>query len=250
MRLLRYLERNITLLNILLFAALGCIVVFVLIPVFNRKIEYKLPVAKEKAVEREDPQTQKPSAPSLLDYAVIADTNLYHPERRIPPEKKDEKPLPKPELVLYGTLVGGDIMQAFIEDEKAPKSTPGRGRRQSVVKLGDVLSGFVVKEIRTDRIILTRGQETMVVPLMDRGKQRGGETTGATTAPMRPSGSPPSNTPHRVPSVPTASHPVPAVPPHQSPPLSPKAPTQTGQTTQRNSAPPARPSGTTPMPPR
>lgn len=167
---------------------LGALVAFVSVPEFRTKPRYKLPRAKSAVSVVQESETAKPEKePSPLDFAVIADANLYHPNRRMPPEKKIEQPLPKPDLVLYGTTVGPDVTVAFIEDKKSPHNSPGRGKRQSVVKIGSVLSGFVLKDIQTDKIILMRGEETMVVPLMDKKKRRGGEATSRTTDPAAPS---------------------------------------------------------------
>ncbi len=191
MRFLRYLSRNATLLNILLLGVLGALIAFVSVPEFRMRPRYKLPRAKSAVSVVQESETAKPEKePSPLDFAVIADANLYHPKRRIPPEKKADQPLAKPDLVLYGTTVGPDVTVAFIEDKKSPKNSPGRGKRQSVVRIGSVLSGFAVRDIQTDKIVLTRGEETMVVPLMDKNKRRGGEATSGTTNPAAPSKAP------------------------------------------------------------
>jgi len=72
--------------------------------------------------------------------------------------------------------MGDPVSYAFIEDKKAPVTTSGRGKRQSVVKVGDTLSGFIVKEIYADKIVLYRGEEKLVVPLSDRDKQRSADS--------------------------------------------------------------------------
>ncbi len=175
MRSLQRFYREINLLNIILFAVVIALAAFAVAPLFNARVKLTLPAGKARAeAKQESPAAQSVPAPSPSDYAAIAENNLFHPERRTP---KDEKPLPKPELVLYGTIVAEGGSVAYIEDKKSPKTTPGRGKRQTAVKKGDVISGFVLKEIEVDRIVLTRGEETMVVYLSDAGKQRGTETT-------------------------------------------------------------------------
>lgn len=175
MRSLQRFYREINLLNIILFAVVIVLAAFAVAPLFNARVKFTLPAGKTRAeAKKESPAAQSVPAPSPSDYAAIAENNLFHPERRTP---KEEKPLPKPELVLYGTIVAEGGSVAYIEDKKSPKTTPGRGKRQTAVKKGDVISGFVLKEIEVDRIVLTRGEETMVVYLSDAGKQRGTETT-------------------------------------------------------------------------
>ncbi len=73
---------------------------------------------------------------------MISEQNLFHPERKIPPEKQQEKAVPKPDLFLYGTLITNDASYAFVEDKKAPYSTAGRGKRQTTLKKGDIWVGM------------------------------------------------------------------------------------------------------------
>ncbi len=183
MRSLQRFYREVNLLNVILFAVVIVLVAFAVAPHFNARVKFALPAAKARiAAQQETPAANTP-APSPSDYAAIAENNLFHPERRTP---KDEKPLPKPELVLYGTIVAEGASVAYIEDKKSPKTTPGRGKRQTAVKKGDVISGFVLREIEADRIVLTRGEETMVVYLSDAGKQREGSTTSSPSKPSSP----------------------------------------------------------------
>lgn len=177
MRALGYLYRNINLLNVLLLLMIVSLIIFAILPLFRMKVKYTLPTGKMKVVEQSGVSAETAQTTSPLDYVVIGENNLFHPERKIPPEKKDEKLLPKPELILYGTVISDGVSIAYIEDKKSPKTSPGRGKRQSAVKKGDVLGGFVLKDIERDRIILSRGEETMVVHLTDATKHREGAMT-------------------------------------------------------------------------
>jgi hypothetical protein len=175
MRSFQRFYKDVNLLNIILFVAILVLVVFDVVPLFDMRVKFTLPAAKVKtAAKQEIPVASNAQAPSPSDYTLIGEDNLFHPERRTP---KEEKLLPKPELVLYGTIVAEGASVAYIEDKKSPKTTPGRGKRQTAVKKGDVISGFVLREIEADRIVLTRGEETISVYLTDKGKQRGSETT-------------------------------------------------------------------------
>jgi hypothetical protein len=194
MRALRYLYKNINLLNVLLLLVIVGVTIFAVLPLFRMKVKYTLPAGKAKMVEQVAMTKEATQATSPADYVVISENNLFHPERKIPPEKKEEKVLPKPELVLYGTVIGDGVSVAYIEDKKSPKNSPGRGKRQAVVRKGDVLGGFVLKDIETDRIVLSRGEEVMVVRLTEAGKHREVGTTSASgrasPALLGPAGSP------------------------------------------------------------
>jgi hypothetical protein len=137
---------------------------YALFPLFSTKVPYK-PTARKEGQEVVPEKAQPAQVPSPADYSVVAENNLFHPDRRIPPDKKEEKELPKPELALYGTVISADVSIAYVDDKKAPYTTPGRGKRLRVMKKGDVISGFVLKEIEPNKITLVRNEEVMTVNL-------------------------------------------------------------------------------------
>ncbi|HME42716.1 MAG TPA: hypothetical protein VKF36_06495 [Syntrophorhabdales bacterium] len=175
MRLLRHVLRNVNLLNLLLVAAVVLLAIHVF-PFLSMKVTYKTPTLKETpGAQEEKPATTQ--SPPAADYVVIAEQNIFHPERKIPPENKDEKEKPKAEFVLYGTLLADGMRLAYLEDKKSPQSTPGRGKRQSVVKQGEVVSGYLLKSVEADRIVLVRGEEQIVALVNDPKRQREGVTS-------------------------------------------------------------------------
>ncbi len=184
---LRYASKSFNLMNVVLLGGLICLLVFVVLPLFHMKARYAPPHAPFRMQALEEPFPAQAPGPPALDFAMIGENNLFHPERRVPQEKKSQQPLPRPELVLYGTVVSDDASVAFVEDKKSPRTSAGRGKRQSVIKRGDTIGGFVLKEILTDRIVLSRGEESMTVHLIEAGKQREGGTQG----PMKAAAAPP-----------------------------------------------------------
>ena len=163
--------RNINVLNILLISVIIISISYSLLPLLDIKVKYTLPTAK-KTVEDTKEKAVQTQTPSIAEYTMIAEENLFHPERKIPVEKKAEQPLPKPDIVLYGTLITDDISLAYLEDLKAPYSTPGRGNRQTALRKGDSMSGFTLKEIETDKIVMVRGEERMVVYLNEQSRPK------------------------------------------------------------------------------
>ena len=186
MRAIKYLIQNTNPLNLLLLAIIIVIAIGVIFPLTRMNAGYVLPQVKTKIIEQEEKPEEKSNSILPSDYAMIGETNLFHPERRIPIDKKADE-IPKPELVLYGTMVQGGVQLAFIEDKKNPKTTPGRGNRQTVIKKGETIGGFVVSEIGTDRITLMKGDEKMTVLLANGGEKRkeqaGSQRPMQTTAP-------------------------------------------------------------------
>jgi type II secretory pathway component PulC len=176
---LKSLIKHVNILNIILLSIAIFASYHLYYQVFKAKAVYTIPV-KEKSKEQK-PQEHSEDAKTIspLEYTIITDQNLFHPERRIPPEKKAGQELPKPEFVLYGTLITGDTKIAYIEDLKAPRTTPGRGKRQTALKIGQTMGGFKLEEIYDDKIVMVRGEEKIEVKV---ASSKGKRTTAAPNA--------------------------------------------------------------------
>jgi hypothetical protein len=206
---------NINILNGLLSAAVLVLACLTVIPFLNPDIHIRVPQVT-KTIIPIGTQTIVPASTSPVDYALISEQNLFHPERKIPPEKAEEKAIPRPEIVLYGTLLTSDVSIAYIEDKKAPKTTPGRGKRQIAVQKGHNINGYILQQIEPDRIVFVKGDDRILVRLEDGEKRRDTEmtkapgTVGMLPASLQP---PASSAPSQSPkAAPAASSLVPAVP--------------------------------------
>jgi hypothetical protein len=165
----KFLLSHINVMNILLIVVLMFLVNYMLLPLLNTGIHYSLPtvVKHEKPESGADNKTELTKTPSPFDYALIAEQNLFHPERKIPAKEIDAQALPKPDFVLYGTLKSGDINIAYMEDRRSPYATAGRGKRQKALKLGHSMSGFVLTDIQHDKVVMGRGEEKIEVNLIN-----------------------------------------------------------------------------------
>jgi type II secretory pathway component PulC len=170
--------KNINVLNMLLLAA--AVVLFFVFdyPLLGRQASVVQVQAKETGAPI---QSEERSAPegnaSYADFISIAEKNLFHPEREMP--KAEKAAAPKPELILYGTLITDDVSIAYVEDKKSPYSTPGRAKRQTALKIGGSIGGYVLREIEPNRIVLVRGEDKLVVMLDDTEKRKGSEAAAA-----------------------------------------------------------------------
>jgi len=172
---MKYILQSINVFNLLLMTVIAVMFFLIVIPAHRPDIKSILPPVKGKAVRApEKPLAKVP--PPVLDYALVSDQNIFHPERKIPPEQKAEKAVPKPEVILYGTLITSQVSIAFVEDKKAPKTTPGRGKRQIALQKGEQLSGYILKEVTANRIVLTKGEDKMVVLLEEGDKRNAAES--------------------------------------------------------------------------
>jgi hypothetical protein len=197
--LINELLKQINLLNLILVATIAVFAIFVLAPAFRTAI--KVPVIALPATEQKksEPITQ-PANPPLQEYAVVTEKNLFHPGRILPPLKKVED-VPRPEFVLYGTLITDTLRIAYLVDNKQQRSTPGRGKRQTGLKLGENMSGYTLKEVLPDRVIMVRGDDRMEIKVIAPGvkKNRGGDGVAPAAAkpgmPAAPAVSPPPGMP-------------------------------------------------------
>lgn len=185
MRYLKYVVKSVTVINLILVSAVAAASYYILVPQFHMNIKYSPPQPKKTEVAEEKPAAQG-QAPSPFDYTIIAEQNLFHPERKIPVEKPAAPPLPKPEFILYGTLVTEDASIAYMDDKKSPQTTPGRGKRQTALRKGESLSGFTLKEIGEDKVFMVRGDETVTVTLNESQKAKTREVTGVTQPVAQP----------------------------------------------------------------
>ncbi len=172
--MIRYILKSMNTLNLLLAAALLLMAGYVLLPLSRDRgtVRVSAPQVKPAAKQAENLQAPEEQSIAAVDYIVISDRNLFHPDRVIPIEKKEDKPLPKPDFVLYGTLIDGETKLAFMDDLKSPYTTPGRGKRQRVIAQGGNLSGYVLREVHEDRVVMVRGEEKIPVILDDTQHKR------------------------------------------------------------------------------
>ncbi len=204
----RWILSNLSVVNIVLIAALIVFANNMLLPLFGKSAKLAVPSLKKQAAvpakAAEKPAEAKSPSPS--DYFIIAEQNVFHPERRIPPEKKEvaAPPLPKPDFVLYGTLLLDDLRIAYMEDKKAPQNAPTRGKKQIPLRLGEALSGFVLKEIDPDKVVMVRGDEKLTVNLNDASKSKARESAAVAQAAVPGLQSSPQATPPVSPQHPTA----------------------------------------------
>ena len=184
---MKHFLRNINLLNILILCAVLLFANYTVLPLFNMSVPLTLPSVKNPPVHK-DEQPADIDVPLLADYTMIAEDNLFHPERKVPVDKADNQPLEHPEFVLYGTLITDDIRLAYLKDRKAPLNTEGRGERQIAMKIGDTMSGYSLKEIYPDKVIMARGDDMVSVLVSDsqkRDSKSGASSQGAPKTPPR-----------------------------------------------------------------
>ena len=180
------LMRNVNVLNTLLMAAIALCALYTLSPLLYPQVAFTLPSPKKPLESKEEKSAVSPPV-SPMEYTIIAEKNILHPERKIPVDKPEAPPLPKPDFVLYGTLVAGDTSLAYLEDMKASTGAQGKGRKPRPLKKGETMTGFTVKEIEADKVVLVRGEEKIEVKVSGHTRQ---EKPAQATAPAASATSP------------------------------------------------------------
>ena len=187
----RYLLGSINVINILLAGILIAVAYFTVFPGPSVGAGKRRPAVEKTTRDQKPAEPKKTTvedkSPFPTDYIVIAEENLFHPDRKIPEEKADQKKadnLPKPEFVLDGTLITDGTKIAFMEDKKKPVNTPGRPNRQTPLKLGESMSGYTLVEIDSDKVVMKKGDDEIVVNLTSPSKAREYASTASSAAPV------------------------------------------------------------------
>jgi hypothetical protein len=169
----RYILRQINLINLVLSVVL-LVFIYLFSSLINAALEFKLPAPKEpSAVSAKDEAKSTESAlPPPEDYAIITEQNLFHPDRKVVASAKEDTPLVRPDFVLYGTMVTDEAAIAFLDDLKSPRSSPGRGKRQWVLSIGDKLSGYTLSEVYTDGAVMISGEDRIELAVIDQTKEK------------------------------------------------------------------------------
>jgi hypothetical protein len=222
MKLIKVLLKNINVLNLLLLTITTFLFFKLDDSLAYNKITFTLSKPKEIMSESEKKEIAE-KAVAYLDYALITEKNLFHPQRKIVLEIKEEQQMAKPEIILYGTLITDEKRIAYIEDKKNSYSTPGRGKRQVAVDEGSMIAGYKLAKVNAESILLVHGKDKIIVTLNTQKERKPEEATAKTKSPgpvpdlasrqISPS-SPTRATPPRpyMPSIP----PMPARPPLNS----------------------------------
>ena len=105
---IKRLIRNINMLNVVFLTGALFFAFYIFFPALDITAGFTLPAVKKSAAEKEETGMEI-RIPSIVEYAKITEENLFHPERKIPVEKKADQQhsLAKPEFVLYGTTYNG-----------------------------------------------------------------------------------------------------------------------------------------------
>ena len=200
--MMKAIFRNINLLNLGLI--IGCIILLLnLRPMVSYKASIDVkPDSKLAEHEQHQQLKEEPSQNrDIVEYGIIPEKNLFHPERKIivkaaeaqpsaPPPSSEETP------ILYGTVVSSKIRLAYLEEKnkkQPPRPLPQAQvneqgnveKEQHIFQVGETIGGFTLQEITEDSVILFRGEEKLIVQVFDPSEPKNRIPIAAAT-PMSP----------------------------------------------------------------
>jgi hypothetical protein len=196
MKIVPYALKNFNILNLILLAVSAGLFLTLVYPLLDADVKVNIPQVKAESVKKEA-NIAPENMPTTLDYVIVTEKNLFHPERKMPLEKKEEERVARPEIIFYGAIITGEKKIAYIEDKKNPYFTPGRGKRQTPVVQGAMIGGYTLKEVNPETIVLVRGKDKMVVNLRDQ-KDRKEMESKAMQRPPQPTHTPRIHTPEML----------------------------------------------------
>ena len=129
----------------------------------------------EKGTEKKG--EKKPEAPSMVrepkdttsikSYILIAEKNIFHPERKEFPilGGDTKKPIVRPQIVLYGVTIAGYYQSASVANPGMPLK---KGERELMtVKVGNQVGEYKLAKILSDRITMEAEGDSFEVLLYD-----------------------------------------------------------------------------------
>ena len=227
------------------YGFLNIILIVIIIFLFNKNYETWTKPDSESIVKEESKRSEsKGETLPLLStlnipkidassMTIIAEKNIFHPERRefvsLNPEQPKATPMNRPQLQLQGILITDEVQKASLILQG--KSLPKGEKATKTLNLGDQIGEYKLAKILPDRIILEAPGDVYEVFLYDLKspkKRREIRTPTRPTEPIRSSPGEPVPTTKTPP--PTAPTPQPFVGPKREIqlPMSPGLPAMPG----------------------
>lgn len=156
------MPRSLFLINVILFT----VIAFLGFKLYNTW-KYPPEVTVTSAEVKSEPKKMRPRTGeervlNESSYRIIVEQDLFRPSRTpVKEETQKVAPLsPKERPILFGTMIMPDQKFAILEDPSTKTS--------KIYFLNDSFSGFTVSDILEDKVVLTRGDESIEIKLRDK----------------------------------------------------------------------------------
>ena len=206
------------------------------------KVQKEVAKPQDKRSEA-SPATQPAKAtPSAEPYTSIAEKNIFSPERKdFPIPGGTNKPIVRPQVVLYGVTIAGDYQAASVSNPGRPLQ---KGERETfTVRVGEKIGDYKVANISSDRITLEAEADRFEVLLYDSRTPKKRVEIKTETKPATITSTAPAPTAPTTPTTPASATATPSTPP-----VSAQAPTPSRPPTAVTPSPPPSTTPATPAP--
>ena len=132
-------------------------------------IKREVPKKPDGKPETFPPALAPKEAPPREGYKVVAEKNIFNPERKEFPvaagDDVSKRPNVRPQVTLYGVVVSGDYQSATVVNPGRPLQ---KGEREArTVRVGEKIGDYKVAKILEDRIVMENAGDTFEVLLYD-----------------------------------------------------------------------------------
>jgi hypothetical protein len=131
-------------------------------------------VVAKGAMKKTEIKTENPILPTMTkevppreSFFTIAEKNIFNPDRKEFPLLLTEqaKPVVRPQVILYGVVVGDGFTTASVVNPGRPLK---KGERETLtVKIGDPVGDYKIAKILPDRIVMEAAGDSFEVLLFD-----------------------------------------------------------------------------------
>ncbi len=165
MNYLKNVKISITPLNIVLLVAVSAGLIYTIIYIGRIVSGAGMPSIPDSYVEDQVKSSFEVSKFNAKIEDPKIEKNLFHPDRKPVRRVALMSSVNNPQIVLYGTFITPGLQMAYLEDAGNPQMTSSGERRQQALKKGDMISGFVLKEIYPEKVLLVRNSERIFIQL-------------------------------------------------------------------------------------
>jgi hypothetical protein len=132
-------------------------------------IKREVPKKPDGKPETFPPALAPKEVPPREGYKVVAEKNIFNPERKEFPvaagDDVSKRPNVRPQVTLYGVVVAADYQSATVVNPGRPLQ---KGEREArTVKVGEKIGDYKVAKILEDRIVMENAGDTFEVLLYD-----------------------------------------------------------------------------------
>ncbi len=130
--------------------------------------------AEKNSTKNRDPASMKEApknADSFRSSALIADKNIFSPERKdFPKPVQQANTRVRPQIILYGVTIAGDVQLATVVSPGRPLK---KGERETMsLSAGERIGDYKLASILPDRVVLECGEDKFEVLISDPKKPK------------------------------------------------------------------------------